>query len=177
VRRAAARDIIDTSLRLRETVELDKRLVALENMSAADATCLPAGPAPRPSAKRRRRGDTAVQAALAGGDTVAQAAGKAGLSERTVYRRLQDPAFKRCIENLRGAMVQRAAALLIAATLLATKTLIDLQDPSMPASVRRRASRDIIDLSQKLREATILERRLVALEQEEFLDAASPKAA
>jgi hypothetical protein len=61
-------------------------------------------------------------------------------------------------------MVQRAAALLLAAALLATKTLIDLQDPAVPASVRRRASRDIIELGRKLRESTILEKRLAALE-------------
>ena len=53
-----------------------------------------------------------------------------------------------------------------AATLLATKTLTDLQDPNTPASVRRRASRDIIELGQKLRETTVLEKRLVALESQ-----------
>jgi hypothetical protein len=57
-----------------------------------------------------------------------------------------------------------AAALLIAAVMLATKTLIDLQNPTVPASVRRRASRDIIELGRKLREMTILEKRLAALE-------------
>ena len=59
---------------------------------------------------------------------------------------------------------QRSAALLIAAALLATKTLIELQDASVPASVRRRASRDIIEMGRKLREITILEKRLAALE-------------
>ena len=89
--------------------------------------------------------------ALACGATVTQAASKANLSERTVYRRLQDPAFHQRIEALRADMVQRAAALLIAATLLAAKTLVDLQAATTPASVRRRAARDIIELSQKLR--------------------------
>jgi uncharacterized protein (UPF0147 family) len=165
VRRAAARDILEVGVRLREDADLEKRLLALENCAeAVSASCVPAGAPTKPSAKRRRRGDTTLQAALAGGDTVAQAASKASLSERTVYRRLKDPAFQRCIVNLRAEMVQRSAALLIAAALLATKTLIDLQDPTIPASVRRRASRDIIELGRKLREATILERRLAALE-------------
>ena len=168
VRRAAARDIIEVGLRLREAVELDKRLGILETLAAGASvpSDLAGAVAPVPRAKRRRRGDAIVQAALASGDSVAQAASKAGLSERTIYRRQQDPAFQRSIEALRAAMVQRAAALLIAAILLATKTLTDLQDPSTPASVRRRASRDIIELGQKLRQITIVEKRLVALENQ-----------
>jgi transposase len=162
VRRAAARDILEMGMRLRETAELEKRLLALENGSAAaSVSTVPAGP----TKHKRRRGDAALQAALASGDSMAQAAGKAKLSERTVYRRLQDTAFQRCIEALRAEMVQRAAALLIAAALLATKTLIDLQDPSIPASVRRGASRDIIELSRKLRHNVFLEKRLEALEK------------
>jgi transposase len=170
VRRAAARDILDLGPRLREAANLEKRLAALENsVVASKGLSIPAGPPPPgPSGKRRRRGDTIVQAALAGGDTVAQAASKAKLSERTVYRRLKEPAFQRCIEDLRAEMVQRAAALLIAAALLATKTLIDLQDPTVPASVRRRAGRDIVELSRKLHETTILEKRLAALETGRF---------
>jgi transposase len=154
VRRAAAHDILDLAQRLRAAATLEKRLAALEDRVSDPSesyvpgrSSVPGGP-PRcgSGGKRRRRGDTIVQAALASGDSVAQAARKAQLSERTVYRRLHEPSFQRCIEDLRADMVQRAAALLLAAALLATKTLIDLQDPAVPASVRRRASRDIIDL-------------------------------
>ena len=166
VRRAAARDILDMGLRLRENADLEKRLLALENRAAGrSAASVPAGPTPpSPKAKRARRGDHILLPALASGATVAQAAAKASLSERTVYRRLQDPAFHQRIEALRADMVQRAAALLIAATLLASKTLIDLQNPATPAAVRRRAARDVIEMSQKLRQATVVEKRLAALE-------------
>jgi hypothetical protein len=45
-------------------------------------------------------------------------------------------------------MVQRAAAALNAAGQLAVKTLIDLQAATTPASVRRRAARDLIELGE-----------------------------
>jgi hypothetical protein len=166
VRRTAARDILEMGMRLREAAYLEKRLVALENRDLGNTVAsVPAGPTPpSPRAKRAHRGDNIVLLALASGSTVTQAAGKAGLSERTVYRRLQDPSFHQRIEALRADMVQRAASLLIAAILLACKTLIDLQNSATPPAVRRRASRDIIELSQKLRQATIVEKRIADLE-------------
>jgi len=166
VRRAAARDILDMGLRLREAADLEKRLAALENRAQGlIVASVLAGPTP-PShkLKRARRGDATVLLALASGSTVTQAAAKACLSERTVYRRLQDTVFHHRIEALRADMVQRAAALLIAATLLASKTLIELQNSTTLPSVRRRAARDIIEMSQKLRQATVVDKRLAALE-------------
>ena len=166
VRRGAARDIIELGLRLREATVVEKRVAALEKSTVVHQTSAVSGAAPTASVHHRRRGDATLQVALASGESVAQAASKAGLSERTVYRRLQESTFQQRLEVLRADMVQRAAATLIAATLVAVKTLTDLQDPSTPASVRRRASRDIIELGQKLRECTFLEKRLVALEKQ-----------
>jgi hypothetical protein len=167
VRRAAARDTLDLGVRLRESSEVEKRLVALENgVSAANGSAPRAGPILFvPSGKRRRRGDAALQTALACGNTVAQAALKANLSERTAYRRLQDTEFQKGIEALRADMVRRAAAVLIAAGQLAVKTLIELQAATVPASVRRRAARDLIELGDRLRQATVVEKRLVTLEK------------
>ena len=48
------------------------------------------------SRRGRKNADDAVLLALACGATVAQAAHRAGVSERTVYRRLKDPASRRC---------------------------------------------------------------------------------
>ena len=153
------------SLRLREAADLEKRLVVLENRAKGHGVApVPAGPmSPSPHLKRNRRGDTTVLLELASGSTVTQAAANAGLSERTVYRRLRDPSFHQRIEALRADMVQRAAALLLAATLLASKTLIKLQNATTHPSVRRRAARDIIEMSQKLRQAAVVEKRLAAL--------------
>ena len=167
VRRGAARDILEMGLRLREAANLEKRLVALENRSLSESSC-GAGPMPAgTSAKRRPRGEGPLLLALACGATVTQAASKASLSERTVYRRLEDQAFHNRIEAVRADMVKRAAALLIAAAMLATKSLVDLQSPTTPAAVRRGAARDIIELGQKLRQASVLEKRLATLESEQ----------
>ena len=166
VRRNAARDILELGLHSREDADLEKRLAVLENQtSASNATSFQAGPTPASSpAIRRRRGDATLLLALACGGTVAQAAFKAKVSERTVYRRLLDTTFHQRIEILRADMVKRTAALLIAASRLAAKTLVDLQNPTTPAHVRRRAARDIIELSHKFRATTVLEKRLAALE-------------
>jgi transposase len=167
VRRHAARDILEIGLRLREAADWEKRLAALETCTASpNAASFQAGPTlSGPTAQRRPRGEATLLLTLACGGTVTQAAVKAKVSERTVYRRLLDATFHQRIEALRADMVKRSAALLIAASMLATKTLVDLQSSATPAHVRRRAARDIIELSQKLRGATVLERRLAALEK------------
>ena len=169
VRRCAARDILEMGMRLREAAELEKRLIALESRAAGNDESFAAPVATpaahtTPPAKTRRRGNHTLLMALACGATVAQAAAKAGISERTAYRRLADPAFRARIETLRAEMVQRAAALLIAAAIHAAKTLIDLQNSATPAAVRRRAARDILELSERLRERTVVEKRLAALQ-------------
>jgi hypothetical protein len=168
VRRAAARDILANGVRYREAAELEKRLVALENgvPHASPAVTATTSMSSNGNSSRRRRGDGALQVALASGESVVQAAAKAQVSERTVYRRLQDPAFRRAIDAVRAEVVERAAALLIAAALLATKTLIDLQNPTNPAAVRRSASRDVIEMARKIRELVFWEKRIAALEKE-----------
>ncbi len=177
VLRVAARDILEMALRFREAADLEKRLLDLENHSvgAHTSSFQPGAMQPTPTDKRRR-GDIPLVMALATGATVAQAAQKAGLSERTVFRRLEDPAFHKRIDAVRADMVKRAAATLIAATRLAAKTLLDLQDPKTPPAIRRRAARDILELSQKLRQSTILEKRLAELEQSATRDSTDSKA-
>jgi hypothetical protein len=50
----------------------------------------------------------ALAVLLAAGKTVAEAAAAAGVSERTTYRRLADPAFRTRVVGLRAEMVERA---------------------------------------------------------------------
>jgi hypothetical protein len=113
----------------------------------------------------RKNADNALAMALACGATVEVAARKAGVSERTAYRRLADDAFGQRLADLRTDMLQRTAAMLTAASLEAVKTLLGLQQAGMTATVRLGAARAILELGAKFREMVELERRVVALEQ------------
>jgi hypothetical protein len=108
--------------------------------------------------------DQTLMLALACGATKEAAARKAGVSESTVYRRLNEPGFLRELNELRRDMVQRASGMLTAATLEAAKTLLALQDPSMPPAVRLGAARATLDFGMKIRQIVELEERLVAVE-------------
>jgi predicted transcriptional regulator len=74
----------------------------------------------------RKDVDEALVLALAAGSGVAAAARKAGVSERTVRRRLQEEAFAARVDGARARMVQRAVGRLAAAGGLAGKTLHEL---------------------------------------------------
>jgi hypothetical protein len=114
---------------------------------------------------RRKTADQVLLQALACGATVENAARKAGVSERTVYRRLECPAFCEQLRQFRTDMVQRTAGLLTGAGMGSVKTLVDLQqDVAVPATVRRRSARDILEMGVKLRESADLEQRLADLE-------------
>jgi len=113
----------------------------------------------------RKEADRALLQALACGATVENAARKAGVGERTVYRRLTDPTFRRQVQELRTEMVQRTAGMLTGAGLGSVKVLVDLQnDVAVPAGVRRRSARDVLELGLKFRESAELEQRLAAVE-------------
>src|SRR5262249_48010109 len=124
----------------------------------------------------RTAADRVLLQALACGATVENAARKAGVGERTVYRRLADAGFRRQLQELRTEMTQRTAGLLTGAGMGAVKVLVDLQtDVAMPPRVRRRSARDVLELSLKFREAAELEQRLAAVEAR--LAGAAPAAA
>jgi hypothetical protein len=113
-----------------------------------------------------KQADQALLLALACGATVENAARKAGISERTAYRRLDNAAFVQQLQQLRADMVQRTAGMLTGAGLGAVKTLVDLQqDGTVSATVRRRAARDVLELAIRYRETADLEERVATLEE------------
>jgi len=113
----------------------------------------------------RTAADRVLLQALACGATVENAARKAGVGQRTVYRRLADARFRRQLQELRTEMMQRTAGMLTGAGMGSVKVLVDLQtDVAMPPAVRRRSARDVLELGLKFREAAELEQRLAAVE-------------
>jgi hypothetical protein len=109
--------------------------------------------------------DEPLVMALAGGATAEAAAQKAGVSLRTVRRRLAAPAFRQRLQQVRADMVQRTAGALTAAATEAVRTLLELQKPPNPPAVRLAAARAVLDQGLKLREAAELEERLAELER------------
>ncbi len=113
----------------------------------------------------QKSADRTLLQALACGATVENAARKAGMSERTAYRRLDDPVFLNQLEQLRADMVLRTAGMLTGAGMGAVKVLVELQnDAAQPAAVRRRSARDVLEMGLKFREIAQLEQRLAAIE-------------
>jgi hypothetical protein len=105
--------------------------------------------------------------ALAFGATVENAARKAGVSERSAYRRLEDPAFRARRDQLRFDTVLRISGMLTGGGLGSVKSLVDLRDDaSVTPAVRRRAARDVLELGVTYRDAAGLEQRVAALEDQ-----------
>ena len=111
--------------------------------------------------------DALLLIALASGVAVAEAASKANMSERTAFRRLQDPDFQRRLSQLRGQMQTQAMGMLARIASDAAATLEDLMGQDRPPTVRLGAARAILDLGGRLREQGEVEARLTAIEQAE----------
>jgi hypothetical protein len=112
-----------------------------------------------------KKGDTKLLLALACGASVENAARQSGLTERTVYRRLKDPAFKDKINAVRREMLTRAAGAMTAAAMESVKTLLDLQKPNQPGAVRLGAARSILEIGIKMREVTDIEEQMAQVKE------------
>ena len=116
------------------------------------------------SDKFRKKNDHALLMVLACGATVEAAAKQVNLSDRTIYRRLKEPDFKRRLAEVRADMVQRTAGTLTAAATEAVRTLVGLMNASEPAPVRLGAARAVLEIGIKVREVADLEQRVLDLE-------------
>ena len=111
----------------------------------------------------RKNADFALATALAAGATVESAAAHAKVSPATVYRRLQQPAFRAQVEEVRRETLERTTLQLSTAGLRAVTTLLDLLN-ARSEMVRLGAARAVLELGTRLRESLELEQRLAALE-------------
>jgi hypothetical protein len=116
--------------------------------------------------KGKRRVDHKILMALACGASAENAARQVGVSESTVFRRLNDSDFCRRLQELKADMLRRAAAALAAASGEAVRTLLELMKTPNPPPTRLGAARSVVEFSMKTREFTELEDRMAALEQQ-----------
>jgi hypothetical protein len=116
--------------------------------------------------KGKRGSDHKILMALACGATAESAARQAGVSESTVYRRLDDADFRRRLQKIRADMVQRTAAALTAAGAEAVRGLLELLRGARAEAVRLGAIRSVLEIGMKVREFAELEERLATLEQQ-----------
>jgi hypothetical protein len=113
---------------------------------------------------QRKKNEDSLLLALACGATVEAAARQCDLSDRTIYRRLKEPAFRTRLQEVRADMVRRSAGMLTAAAASAVTTLLALQKDSVPPAVRLGAARAVLEIGIKVREMADLEARIAALE-------------
>lgn len=106
-----------------------------------------------------------IAVALAAGKSVAEAATAGGVSDRTVYRRLTDPAFKARVAELRAGMVDAAAGRLSEAMAGAALVLRNLMVTGAEEAVRLRAAAKLIELGLRVRDQVEIEARVRALEE------------
>ena len=112
----------------------------------------------------RNRSDELLLTRLAAGATVEQAANAAGLSARTAYRRLADPAFTRRLAQARDELISSALGELVECASEAVATLRALLSAS-DERVRLGAAKSTLDQLLRLRETLMLSQRLAALER------------
>lgn len=115
--------------------------------------------------KTREGADDKLIAALACGATVEAAARQAGVTKRTVFRRLLEPEFKRRLQEFRTELVGRTANVLTAAATESVRTLLELQKSPTHHSTRLGAAKAILELGIRLRESAQFEGRISSLEQ------------
>jgi hypothetical protein len=109
--------------------------------------------------------DQVLLLALACGATPEAAARQAGISPRTVFRRLAEPGFKAQLQKLQADMVHRSMGALVAMYGEAARGLLELIKSTAPPAVRLGAIRTVLEFGMRLREQTDFEERLTALER------------
>jgi HEAT repeat protein len=120
----------------------------------------------------RRNADEALALAVASGQSLRDAAGAVGVSERTAARRWADADFRRRVSALRGDMVQRCVGRMADGMAEAADVLRQLLSAESE-SVRLGAARSLLELGVKLRESAELEERVAALERQRGVEGES----
>lgn len=104
--------------------------------------------------------------AILEGDTIRIAAVKAGISERQVYRWLDQDDFRKAVKDGTRNILSRIEARLIALSDTAATTLkAIMDDPEAPLNVKRLAAWNVLEVAPRWREANDLEDRIAEIER------------
>jgi uncharacterized membrane protein YqiK len=109
--------------------------------------------------------DSILATAISAGASTAEAAEKAGLSQRTAQRRIADPEFQQQVAQLRSKLMARALDKMAENMTRAADAIARLIDADNPA-ISLRASRSMLTLSLRLHDALDLDQRITALKEE-----------
>jgi len=112
-----------------------------------------------------KKAEAALVVALASGQSVRAASRASGVSERTIYRRLSDPAFREAVANARAAAVAQATAKLAQLSTAAVETLRRLLR-AKSENIRLAAARAVLEFGGRLRESEEFSERIRKLEEE-----------
>jgi hypothetical protein len=112
----------------------------------------------------RKNADAALIVALVTGKSAEEAAAAVGVSARTAYRRLADPAFRQRLAEAQAQLVAQALGKVTASATAAATTLEQLLTAESE-TVRLGAARTILELGTKVRENSDLAARMQALER------------
>lgn len=107
----------------------------------------------------------AAMLALACGETVAEAARKAGVAERTVYRWQQEEGFRQEIAAARAEMFNRALGRLAEGAVGSVLMLRQLCLKAKSEAIRLAAARTLLEQGTRLRESVEFAHRLQELEK------------
>lgn len=122
--------------------------------------------------RRRAAQDEVIIGALAAGLSYGDAGAAAGVTSRTVGRRMSDPAFAAQVSQRRGERVSQITGAL---TTMSDDALEVLRETMVEGSVseRLRAAQLTLTLMAKFRSETEMEQRLAAIERQLAAGAAS----
>ncbi len=110
------------------------------------------------------RCDDQLVSLLAGGASVSAVAQLAEVSERTIFRRLKDAAFRTRLADARKELLTRAMGSLTEGATDAARTLRNLLLDANPQA-RLGAAKAILEAATKLRDSLEIDERLAALEK------------
>ena len=113
---------------------------------------------------RPRAGEQTLLNLLAAGRSVREAAAGAGVSERTVYRRLASPGFQKRLAAIRDELITAALGELVGCASQAVTKLRRLLE-ARDERVQLQAAKALLEQALRLREAVTLEQRLATLER------------